>query len=164
MADYVVDSNFFIQAHRFHYPMDVVPGFWSKVSELAHKGCITSIDKVKNEIYDSEDKLKQWCQSNLSVDFFQSTDDIPDSYGAVIQWAFSHSNHYKPSALNEFMDEKVADAWLVAFAYAYDKVVDTQEVSEPGSKKKVKIPDACLPFNIRYLDMITLLRELREQF
>ncbi|PSR05916.1 MAG: DUF4411 domain-containing protein [Bacteroidetes bacterium SW_10_40_5] len=148
MADYVVDSNFFIQAHRFHYPMDVVPGFWSKVSELAHKGSITSIDKVKNEIYDSEDKLKQWCQSNLPVDFFQSTDDISDSY----------------SALTEFMNDQVADAWLVAFAYAYDKVVVTQEVSEPGSKKKVKIPDACLPFNIRYLDMITLLRKLREQF
>ena len=47
MPDYVVDSNFFIQAHQVHYPMDVVPNFWVKVSELAHNGIIGSIDKVE---------------------------------------------------------------------------------------------------------------------
>ena len=164
MPDYVVDSNFFIQAHRVHYPMDVVPNFWVKVSELAHNGIIGSIDKVRNEIYDSEDALKQWCEDNLPEGFFESSADILPSYSQVIRWAWSHRNHYKPAALEEFSNEEEADAFLVAFAYANDKVLVTQEKSEPERKNKVKAPDACRHFNVRYLDMITLFRELGEQF
>ncbi|MET3114076.1 hypothetical protein AAKU52_001809 [Pedobacter sp. CG_S7] len=50
-APFVLDSNFFIQAHRMHYPMDVVPSFWLKIKELAKNGIIVSIDKVKDEIH-----------------------------------------------------------------------------------------------------------------
>jgi hypothetical protein len=33
MAIFVVDSNFFIQAHRFTYPLDVAMGFWDKIKK-----------------------------------------------------------------------------------------------------------------------------------
>ena len=52
MPVYVLDSNFFIQAHRFHYPIDVAAGFWNKVRQLAEAGRIISIDKVQKELYD----------------------------------------------------------------------------------------------------------------
>jgi hypothetical protein len=60
MSVYVVDSNFFIQAHRVSYPLDVAFSFWNKVKQLANDGKIISIDKVKQEIYQNEDALKQW--------------------------------------------------------------------------------------------------------
>ena len=47
MSVYVVDSNFFIQAHRAHYPLDVAVSFWAKVKQLAYEGKIISIDNVK---------------------------------------------------------------------------------------------------------------------
>lgn len=53
MSDYLLDSNFFIQAHRACYPLDVVTSFWIKVSNLAAEGKLKSIDKVKIEIYDN---------------------------------------------------------------------------------------------------------------
>lgn len=48
--EYVVDTNFFIQAHRTAYPLDVFPGFWKKIRDLANARKIISIDKVKKEI------------------------------------------------------------------------------------------------------------------
>lgn len=72
MSKFIVDSNFFIQAHRSIYPLDVVQSFWTKIKSLADKGTILSIDKVKKEIYDNsshEDELKIWCEANLPDDF-----------------------------------------------------------------------------------------------
>lgn len=40
MTVYVVDTNFFIQAHRSYYPLDVVPTFWRRVRDLAEEGKI----------------------------------------------------------------------------------------------------------------------------
>jgi hypothetical protein len=56
---FIVDSNFFIEAHRSTYPLDVAHSFWNKVRQLANEAKIVSIDKVKKEIYDHEDALKQ---------------------------------------------------------------------------------------------------------
>lgn len=76
MDVYVVDSNFFIQAHRTNYPFDVAISFWNKIIELAENGIIISIDKVKNEIFKNDDELKQWCEINLPDDFFKDTTTI----------------------------------------------------------------------------------------
>ena len=73
MGVYVIDSNFFIQAHRDTYPLDVAFSFWSKVKQLAVEGKIISIDKVKDEIYDKNDALEAWCIENLPEDFFKDT-------------------------------------------------------------------------------------------
>ncbi len=54
MQIYLVDSNFFIQAHRAIYPLYIATGFWNKVKMLADKGTIFSIDKVKNELYNKK--------------------------------------------------------------------------------------------------------------
>ena len=73
MSKFIVDSNFFIQAHRSIYPLNVVQSFWLKVKILSQNGIIVSIDKVKKEIFDNsshEDELKLWCDANLPNDFF----------------------------------------------------------------------------------------------
>jgi hypothetical protein len=47
-------------------------------------------------------------------------------------------NHYLPYALNEFLDADEADAFLIAFALAdpTNRILITQEVSEPHGKNK----------------------------
>jgi hypothetical protein len=60
MEVYILDSNFFIQAHRVSYPLDIALSFWKKVKQLAAEGKIISIDKVKNELYDKNDALEVW--------------------------------------------------------------------------------------------------------
>jgi len=61
---FIVDSNFFIQAHRANYPLDVANSFWAKIKEFVDEGSILSIDKVRDEIYLNDDELKVWCEMN----------------------------------------------------------------------------------------------------
>lgn len=60
-APFLLDSNFFIQAHRMHYPIDVVPSFWGRVVDLANNGLVISIDKVYSELAMGRDDLYGWC-------------------------------------------------------------------------------------------------------
>lgn len=164
MSVYLVDANFFIQAHRAIYPLDVAPSFWNKVKELARNGNIISIDKVKDEIYKNEDELKAWCEVNLPNDFFKNSTIAISEYGAIAAWASSKSHHYKPAALAEFLNESEADAWLVAFSKLEDIPLITYEKSEPNSKKKIKIPDVCIEFGVSYFSTIDMFRQLGQSF
>lgn len=166
MSVYVVDSNFFIQAHRASYPLDVATSFWTKVIQLAEDGKIISIDKVKNEIFKNEDDLKQWCEINLPDNFFKDTSSILPQYSQVVIWAESKRGHYLPNALAEFLDADEADAWLIAHALTNPAaiVLVTHELSEPNKRNKVKIPDACTANGVQYCNTIEMLRRLGERF
>ncbi len=166
MSVYVVDSNFFIQAHRASYPLDVATSFWNKVIQLAEDGKIISIDKVKNEIFKNEDELKLWCEINLPDNFFKDTSAIIPQYSQVATWAASKSGYYLPNAIAEFLDADEADAWLIAYALVNTagNILVTHELSEPNRKNKVKIPDACIANGVQYCNTIEMLRQLGERF
>ncbi|TCZ66429.1 DUF4411 family protein [Flaviaesturariibacter aridisoli] len=160
MASFVVDSNFFIQAHRNNYPLDVATSFWLKVKDLATAGHIICIDKVKDEIYKNEDDLKGWCVGNLPSNFFHDTATILADYGRVCTWAVSKSSHYLQKALDEFLNAEEADAWLVSFALAKGIKVVTYETSNPAQKSRIKLPDACIPFSVPFTNTVGMFREL----
>jgi hypothetical protein len=166
MSVYVVDSNFFIQAHRTNYPLDVASGFWNKVNQLSDDGRIISIDKVKQEIYQNEDALKQWCVANLPREFFADTATLMAEYGRVAAWAAGQSHHYLPNALAEFLHADEADAYIVAYALAdtTNRIIVTQEISQPGRRNKVKIPEACNALDVQLVNVIDMFRRLGETF
>ncbi|MEX2640772.1 MAG: DUF4411 family protein [Balneolales bacterium] len=163
---FVVDSNFFIQAHRASYPIDIALSFWKKVRQLAHEGKIISIDKVRAEIVKNDDELTRWVNGNLPDTFFRSTQEksILDEYRKVVNWASSKSGHYKQKAIDEFLEFDKADAWLIAWCLVSGDQIVTQEVSEPNRKVKIKIPDACQTFGVSYLNMMQMLRHLGVSF
>lgn len=164
MPPYVVDSNFFIQAHRQHYPFDVVPNFWVKLKSLADRGLIVSIDKVKAELFLNKDDLTTWCRSNLSDAFFSDTSLVIGEYAQVIAWANSMNGHYKAQALTDFLQAETADAWLVSYAMRNNCKIVTHEISRPEAKNRIKIPEACAPFGRTFLNTIDMFRELQETF
>ena len=88
------------------------------------------------------------------------------AYTRVISWAVSKSSQYNANALNEFLSSDEADAFLVAFTLDdnTNKLLVTHEVSAPNSKNRVKIPDACIDLQIRYVNTIDMLRQLGESF
>jgi len=166
MSVYLVDSNFFIQAHRATYPLDVATGFWVLVKRLADDGIIISIDKVKEELYDKNDDLEAWCRANLPADFFQDTSVVMTEYIIVSGWAASKSNHYLPNAISEFLSADEADAYLIAYALAdqQNRIIVTQEISRPDIKRKVKIPEACNELGVSYINTIEMFRQLGVTF
>lgn len=168
MPIFVVDTNFFINAHRDNYPLDVAPSFWLKVKELALGGKIISIDKVKSEIYDNrEDELKAWCEANLDDDFFHDSSSVlSTTYPNVIQWANARAPRYLQRALDEFLDANEADAFLIAYALSDPGrfTITTLEISAPLGINKVKIPDACIGLGVNTCNTISMFRQLGESF
>ncbi len=164
MSVFIVDTNFFIQAHRANYPLDIAITFWQKVKELADQGKIISIDKVKNEIYQNDDELKTWCVNNLPNDFFKDSSDSIVEYSQVVVWANSKSDHYLLKAMEEFLNADEADAWIVAYALSNGYMITTHEKSQPERKNRIKIPEPCNVFGITYMDTIEMFRELQVQF
>ncbi len=167
---YLLDSNIFIQAHRAYYPLDVVLSFWETIKELANQGVIYTINYVKNEIYRNEDELKNWCENNLPSEFFINADEeiFPNNtYVDVINWAVSKiKNPYSEKAVNQFSSTEVADSFLIAYALVDidERVIITQETPAPNAKHRIKIPDVCNAFNIRYMNIMDMFRELKVTF
>ncbi len=168
MPVFVVDSNFFINAHRATYPLDVAPSFWNKLKTLAAEGKIISIDKVRDELYNfNEDELQAWCDDNLDAGFFRdSTSVLSSTYPAVLQWAASRTPSYLQHALNEFMAADRADAFLIAYALtdSSNLTITTLEVSAPQGINRVKIPDVCSGLGINSCNTIGMFRQLGETF
>jgi hypothetical protein len=162
---YLLDSNILIQAHRMHYPFDVVPNFWNKLENLYNKGLIISIDKVKKEICDSPipDELAIWCLNKIDPDFFVDTSFCIDVYVDIANW--THLNpHFMQSAKDEFLSTDLADPWLISYAKKQNCVIVTHEVSQPTRKNRIKIPEPCVNFGVRYISPIQMFRELGETF
>jgi hypothetical protein len=164
MSSYIVDTNFFIQSYRGHYPLDVAITFWARVKELAANGTIISIDKVKDEIYKKEDDLKNWCLANLPDSFFDSTATVLPDYGRIMTWAASMTSQYTPAAITEFMSIDEADPWLVACAITKNIPIVTYETSQPARKNKIKIPEVCTEFGPKFMTPIEMFKELGISF
>ena len=72
------------------------------------------------------------------------------------------SDFYKRSAIQEFLATDLPDPWLVAHAKANNYTIVTYEKSEPNRKSRIKIPEVCNQFGVRYINTVDLLRELNE--
>jgi hypothetical protein len=159
---YLLDTNILIQAHKAHYPFDVMPSYWSKLLDLSATKEVGSIDKVKAEICGNNftDDLARWCSTSCLPSFFEDTEQAIDSYMQVSRWANS-SQRYSKVAIDEFLQKDYADAWLVAYAHYTGKTIVTYEIPDNYIKKKIKIPDACLHFNVPVIKPLQMLRLLQ---
>lgn len=164
MPQYLLDSNFFITAHRYHYPFDVVPSFWLRVQDLASQGIIGSIDKVAKEIKHGNDVLKDWIDHNLPPDFFIDSSVFIGEYAHIARWAAGRSSHYSQGALAEFLDADEADAWLIAGAMHGSQTLVTNEVSNPQMKNRIAIPEPCNNFGVPFCNAIKMFRNLGVTF
>jgi hypothetical protein len=72
-----------------------------------------------------------------------------------------NSQGYEPTAVNTFL--QVADYYLVAQAHAGGHTVVSHEVPS-DSKKKIKIPNACMGMEIKFMSPYAMLRRERARF
>ncbi|MBP3191701.1 DUF4411 family protein [Natronogracilivirgula saccharolytica] len=105
-------------------------------------------------------------KQHIPESFFKSTTDsrVLTEYQTVAAWAESRSHHYQRKAIDEFLEFKRADAWLVAYCSAMHRKLVTQEVSNPNRKNKIPLPDACAPQGVKTLNMNELFTILKISF
>lgn len=159
---YVLDANIFIESARRYYSFDFGTKFWDFLKENAENGILCSIDKVFKEIQkgDKEDPLRNWAEKDFKK-FFLPTDNnnVLINYSKIVNYA-NNNKQYNQNAIDEFLKEDNADAWIIAFAITKSLTVVTHESYNPDAKKKVLIPNVCKDFNITYKNLFDMLKEL----
>ena len=129
---YLIDSNIFIRSKN-EMPMNLWPTFWQRMTDMVNSGEKNSAPKT--------------CFVGLDG-------DVMRRYGEVQTWAGTKS--FTQTARNVFAT--VADAYLVATAAAKNMTLVTYEKSNPNSKARVLIPDACEAVGANYCDLNAVLR------
>ena len=151
---YVLDTNVFIDAANAYYAFDLAPGYWVFLVQLFDSHHAVSIKSVYDELGEAGDgdPLKNWARANKQH-FVAPDSRVVACYQRVIAWA---KNNYDSPAVVEF--QRVADSWIVAHALAHGWVVVTHEKSAPRSKRRIKIPDACVALGVECLNPFMMLR------
>ena len=156
---YFLDANVFISAKDLHYGFDFCPAFWEWLIRENRSGMVYSIERVGDELLAGDDDLADWAR-NRGGDFFIPPDaTLFPALAEVSSWAMDQG--YDQAAVSTFF--QVADYYLVAQAYADQHTVVTHERAS-GSRRKIKIPDACLGLNIKCVTPFEMLRNERARF
>lgn len=164
---YIIDTNCFVTPHRTFCPTDVGVSFWNKLQTLAKEGKICSIDKVKNELYANSDELKEWMEVNLGNAFFlpfENADSI-QRLPIIVQWAATHT-FYNQRAKDKFLRMDKADIYLAAFASVNPKewTIVSMERSSPNSPSEIKLPDVCMQYSVKCIQIEDMFREMKETY
>lgn len=156
---YILDANVFIQAKNLHYGLDFCPAFWEWLVDRHEAGLVQSIEKVGDELTAGADELSEWAAAR-PASFFPAAAaaDLP-ALGQTSRWATSQT--YEQAAVNTFL--QAADFYLVGQALAGGHTVVTHEVIS-DSRKKIKIPNACVSLNIKVVTPYEMLRKERARF
>ena len=153
---YVLDANVFIEAHKRYYAFDICPGYWAALLNHHHGGGLRSIDRVRDELVGKGDALSSWAQG-LPDSFFVGSGDpaVSALFANVVTWLQAQPQ-YLPAAKAAFAAG--ADGWLVAYAKAQNLIVATDEIPNPGIKRRVPIPNVYDAFGVDYVGTFELLR------
>lgn len=160
---YLIDANILIQAKNLHYGMDFCPAFWEFIDKKAPSSSIASIEFVYNEIVDGADELAMWIEDRKDYIHFLNLDD-DDTQNKFIEIAnYVNSNGFGQAHIDKFLSG--ADPWLIAKASVLDATIVTHEVLVNGHGiKKVKIPNICDAFGVKYTNPFEMIRNLGGNF
>jgi len=157
---YLLDTNIFIEAKNRYYGLDFCPAFWDWLVESHQRGVVLSIEKVGDEIKSGGDTLANWAASQPASFFATPDEEVLPALTHVSEWV-AGQQAYDPAAKSNFL--QVADYFLVAHALAHKHTVVTHEKVD-GSKKRVKIPAACIALGIKCVTPFEMLRSEKARF
>lgn len=87
--------------------------------------------------------------------FIEADLDIQDKMRYITNFVMNNKT-YNPANKNYFLAR--ADPWLIATAMTGDYVVVTHEAKAGPGTKKVKIPNVCEIFDVRYTTIFDLMK------
>lgn len=158
---YLLDSNVFIEAKNRYYRMNICPGFWDWIEVHFSSGLLGSIEMVWDEISSNDDELSEWSKPRKR--FFNTADEeeCQAHFSKIAQHVMGHTQYSEPNR-SKFLG--VADPLLIAKAKSINGIVVTHESLVPDSSNKIKIPNICKEFGVKYCDTFDLLEMLEAQF
>ena len=160
MAEFWLDTNVFIQAKNGPYGFDILPAFWDWLDESAEDGTLCSSTIVYDELVNGKDDLADWVKERKNSGLFVKPDS--KSQKGVRRIADYVKQKYAKNEYDVFLAG--ADPWVIAQAKDDEATVVTHEVRVPKNSRKIKIPNVCAHFDIGYIHLYAMLRQLRVSF
>jgi hypothetical protein len=146
-AKYVIDTSSLTTMRRV-YPVDVFPGVWNKLDELADNGTLVSVDPVLRELEVQDDVVTAWARQHESA-FVPLDDAIQEEATRILA---AH-----PGLVDLKQRKGGADPFVIACARVNSCAVVTEENKTHGSAR-VKIPNVCDTMNLKCLRLLEMLR------
>ena len=150
---YLLDTNTFIEAKNDYYRFSFCPGYWDWLLQKNQEEIIYCVDKIKAELLAGNDDLTEWTKKSPDKLFIKPTANLGQSLALVSQW--TNSRNFTDAAKTVFFNS--ADYYLIAYAHSLSYTLVTRERSDPNSRRRVKIPDACLGVGVRYISPFELM-------
>lgn len=154
---FVIDANVFIQAANSYYAFDLMPPFWRWVEGRLGQDLYT-VTPVRDEILKQRDELSNWFKELDDPAWVLEVDDEKTQLEFKLITQHCVNNGYKTTAVQKFLSG--ADPWIVARAKRDGWAVITQELPDPKTKKRVKIPDVCVNLGVSQMMVFEMLRKL----
>jgi len=143
---YCIDSSSLIELRSLD--TDVFSGIWDALSDAVERGILHAPHEVFRELDHVDDVTARWAKSKKAM--FFNPDQAQLDKLAEIQGKFEF---YDPEA-----GSPKADPFLIAHGALTGCKVITQE-TRAGKKAKVKIPDACDHFGVKFITLSDFFRE-----
>jgi hypothetical protein len=154
----LLDTNSFVQAARRECGLDFCPAFWDWLDQANAAGRVHSIQKGLAEWVPGDD-VAEWAAARAEGVFLPLQASDASAIGQVAAWA--HAGDFTAAAASEFLN--IADSQLVAVARARRLTDVTHEVPS-NSKRRIKVPTACIALGVSYASPHEMLRKEKARF
>ena len=159
ISSYCLDANFFIQAWNNYYSPEFCPAYWEVINNLAKQGVIFIASQVRDEIYKTDDKLKDWLKkSDITVK------PTTEKVASCLKQIYAKDPKHQKLTDNT-KNRSIADPWVIAHAMNENAIVVTKEnkITEPSSKQ-VKIPNVCENMGVKWMNDFEFIRLMNIKF
>lgn len=145
---YAIDSCSLIKLYEL-YPYDIAPGAWDALNEMTDSGILISSSEVFIELNYQDDEVLKWAKEHQQIFFALSP---------IIQLKASKVLNNFPNLIDLRKPKSSADPFLIATAIVESCIIVTEELPNGPDSKFVKIPNVCKELNIRYINLLELMR------
>ncbi len=155
---YVLDTNIFRYLDNM-YPKRFVT-LWAHIDKLVKNGKLWSVKEVYNEIefVCQSSHVEAWVELNRRIFKTPSTEDEIKIIAEILEYPQYRDFVRKENFLKGF---PVADPFIIASAKVNNAFVVTEEKI---AKNGARIPNACLDFNTKYINMEQFLEKEKLTF
>jgi hypothetical protein len=160
---YWLDASVWIEAHLRSYPIGMADSFWKWIAGQVEAGNIVSPRRVYQEVAEQEhknDELAKWMRHRREKGLcIPASKQVQDRIQEINEHVFT-----KYSVIEAMDFLKGADPWLVAHALEDQGIVVTRESDTKPNAQKVRIPDVCDHFNVKCINTLEMLKQLKAKF
>lgn len=147
---FILDTNIFLQAKNFNYPMRYFPGFWDWLDLGFKSGQLILHSSVYKEVIAGNDEASDWIRGRSQYVINKNTNELLGNHKKIANFVKEKGFKY----IDGFLAK--ADSRIIAYAMCTHDTIITLEKSEPSAKKNPKIPDVCLQFNVKCKNLLYL--------